>query len=578
MSKGGESSRNNLANHALMGTKPNMEIKNLNKQIEELNMGSSLEPMMNDIRFEQNAHSRIEFRQPNILQGGWNRNFDGSLRQMNPLEANNVGTEQEFGHSSQWINEFNTSTALIPPNAIRPGLAPIYSPGRQLHAPMMLQRQTLQVANMKLQQQDPNSTEWKNEFEKKQDELIDTKSKTEIIAVDQDDLLAKTAGKIAEIMDTGTNEKFKNSNFLKMMKSFRDKELVVEGDKVVEPVSTARMDTDDATVPSPFEMAERFAKTRINWDENSAFEEPPINVSQSLQTPVLNIDPMYSSNVSHDMDDLENFRGFRRKEPIWFEQHEIKQPHLDYDSIIEKDQYEPSEKTADSSDQAVYDQYMDIQNTLESINQKRATHEAIFESPIVTEELAQYHFSPKNPFGTFSALALQSIHTPNNLTESILVKEAILERNPSDAHLIWFELGKLQQENENEIASIAALNKAIELNPEFLDAYLPLAVSYTNENFLGEAYSTIATWLTKNPLYSDIFNKQASSINDRHDLLVSSLLSAAASNPGEQLDPDVQTALGVLFNISSEYEKAIDCFQAALSKTPHDYRLWNRLG
>ncbi|CAL7950723.1 unnamed protein product [Xylocopa violacea] len=176
-----------------------------------------------------------------------------------------------------------------------------------------------------------------------------------------------------------------------------------------------------------------------------------------------------------------------------------------------------------------------------------------------------------------------------DLPSAILCFEAAVQQDENNPEA-WLLLGKTQAENEQDPLAISALKRCLNLDPTNGAALMALAVSYTNESYQNQACVTLKEWLLKNEKYKHLSIQKTKSeqhpkssvssilFDDVHAEVKDLYIQAARMNPCNEIDADVQCGLGVLFNLSNEYDKASDCFQAALQVRPHDSRLWNRLG
>jgi peroxin-5 len=180
-----------------------------------------------------------------------------------------------------------------------------------------------------------------------------------------------------------------------------------------------------------------------------------------------------------------------------------------------------------------------------------------------------------------------------NLSLAALAFEAAVQQEPQHTDA-WVHLGSAQAQNEKESPAIRALEQALKIDPNNLTALMGLAVSYTNEGYDSTAYRTLERWLSiKYPSIispSELSSAADVGFTDRHLLhskITDLFIRAAQLSPdGEHMDPDVQVGLGVLFYGDEEYDKAVDCFSAALASTElgttnqreQVHLLWNRLG
>ncbi|KAI5819265.1 hypothetical protein BZA77DRAFT_241958 [Pyronema omphalodes] len=204
-------------------------------------------------------------------------------------------------------------------------------------------------------------------------------------------------------------------------------------------------------------------------------------------------------------------------------------------------------------------------------------------------QMGVYLFEPDNPYMNHQdpySEGKRLVETGGNLSLAALAFEAAVQQNEKHVDA-WSDLGACQAMNEKETPAIRAYEAALRINEGNLPALMGLAVSYTNEGYDTQAYSSLERWLrAKYPSIAESAGPTPDSTIDRqviHDRVTGLFIEAAMLVPeGQAMDADVQVGLGVLFYGGEEYDKAVDCFEAALNSsstsTSPEHLLWNRLG
>lgn len=215
--------------------------------------------------------------------------------------------------------------------------------------------------------------------------------------------------------------------------------------------------------------------------------------------------------------------------------------------------------------------------------------------------LGEYRMQSANPFLTHPdplAEGLKLLADGGSLSDATLLFEAATQRSVEggtggeadevsrearERSEAWRRLGEAHAMNEMEVPAIRALEKAIEIDENNIEAYIPLAVSYTNEGYDMPAWETLKRYINKaypnlqaKPSTTDALGPDPwGALNETTDLFLQAARDGAAKGI---VDPEVQVGLGVLFFSNQSYTQAKDCFQSALGVRPNDFLLWNRLG
>lgn len=200
---------------------------------------------------------------------------------------------------------------------------------------------------------------------------------------------------------------------------------------------------------------------------------------------------------------------------------------------------------------------------------QNAWNEAVKTNEYAFKDENQFKES-KNPFEEGMAL-----FKAGELHDAILAFQADVQQN-DDSSEGWRMLGHCHAENDDDRKAILCLEKSLDRNNYNLKTLLALGVSYVNEMDHTQALKSLKTWVQHNPKFMGMeVQKDMYSDGTLMDEVMQLMLQAERHSAG---DPGVQEVLGVLYNVTRDFDHAVEAFKTGISQSPDDYAMWNKLG
>ncbi|TYZ64696.1 hypothetical protein PybrP1_011049 [[Pythium] brassicae (nom. inval.)] len=193
------------------------------------------------------------------------------------------------------------------------------------------------------------------------------------------------------------------------------------------------------------------------------------------------------------------------------------------------------------------------------------------------DESNEYTYKAENPFLEASENFAKGVafFESGRLSEAILAFEAEVQQHPENSEA-WRMLGECHAENDEDKSAIVCLERAVEEDPYNLSALLGLGVSNVNELNPQGALKNLKAWVQHNPKFHGLeIQLDEYSDGSLMDEVMQLMLQARAHDPN---DSDVHVVLGVLYNVSKDYDAAATSFHVAAQERPLEYALWNKLG